>query len=207
MILSRSSPPPRVLNGFYRCLRCIIRHHDLPHSRREHGSICLTRSSKTDVPHLDPTIRDRNNCAHPSSFFGSSPDAPLHEKHVSVNFTRIIKAFIIYRNEPGGPAAFFNRLSEFTQMFGSTLYVAQTLLGDALVVSCANAKPLNSLLIHWQIWRCYLAWDKNIFVVAFPLLLLLGSTGMMLQYPVNTICRQETLIHSGSDRHRNPLLL
>ncbi|KAF8325935.1 hypothetical protein F5887DRAFT_1199493 [Amanita rubescens] len=79
--------------------------------------------------------------------------------HISVNFTRIIKAFIIYPNAPGGPSAFFNRLSEFTQMFGSTLYVAQTLLGDALVI-----------------WRCYLAWDKNIFIVGFPILLLLGST-------------------------------
>ena len=78
-------------------------------------------------------------------------------------------------------------------MFGSTLYVVQTLLGDALVVSCANTEPRNSLLIFRQIWRCYLAWDKNIFVVAFPLLLLLGSTGMLL-VPVNTICRQETLI-------------
>lgn len=79
--------------------------------------------------------------------------------HVSVNFTRIIKAFIVYRNAPGGPASFFNRLSEFTQMFGSTLYVAQTLLGDALVI-----------------WRCYLAWDKNLFVIGFPILLLFGST-------------------------------
>ncbi|KAF8625050.1 hypothetical protein AX15_005580 [Amanita polypyramis BW_CC] len=44
-------------------------------------------------------------------------------------------------------------------MFGSTLYVTQTLLGDALVI-----------------WRCYLIWDRNLFIVGFPLLLLLGST-------------------------------
>ncbi|KIJ34296.1 hypothetical protein M422DRAFT_70236 [Sphaerobolus stellatus SS14] len=79
--------------------------------------------------------------------------------HIGVNFTRIIKAFIIFRNEPGGPAAFFNRLSEFTQMFGSTLYVAQTLLGDAIVLM-----------------RCYIVWERNLVVVAFPMLLLLGST-------------------------------
>ncbi|KAK2464141.1 hypothetical protein APHAL10511_003834 [Amanita phalloides] len=79
--------------------------------------------------------------------------------HVCVNFTRIIKAFIIFRDAPGGPGAFFNRLSEFTEMFGSTLYVAQTLLGDALVI-----------------WRCYAIWDKNFFIIALPLLLLLGST-------------------------------
>lgn len=55
-------------------------------------------------------------------------------QHIGVNFTRIIKAFIIFRNEPGGPAAFFNELSEFTQIFGSTIYVAQTLVGDGVVV-------------------------------------------------------------------------
>ena len=58
----------------------------------------------------------------------------LFIQHIGVNFTRIIKAFIIYRNELGGPAAFFNELSEFTQIFGSTIYVAQTLVGDGVVV-------------------------------------------------------------------------
>lgn len=79
--------------------------------------------------------------------------------HVAVNFTRIIKAFIIFANAPGGPAAFFNRLSEFTQMFGSTLYVLQTLIGDAMVL-----------------YRCYLVWERKFWIIAFPCLLLLGST-------------------------------
>lgn len=56
-------------------------------------------------------------------------------QHVATNFSRIILAFIKNADAPGGPAAFFNELSNFTQMFGSTLYVAQTLLGDAMVVS------------------------------------------------------------------------
>lgn len=56
-------------------------------------------------------------------------------QHIAVNYTRIIRAFITSRNAPGGPAAYFNQLSEFTQIFGSTLYVAQTLIGDAVVVS------------------------------------------------------------------------
>lgn len=46
---------------------------------------------------------------------------------------------MIFKDEPGGPGAFFNQLSEFTQIFGSTIYVAQTLVGDSVVVrgSCA----------------------------------------------------------------------
>ncbi|KAH9838082.1 uncharacterized protein C8Q71DRAFT_577470 [Rhodofomes roseus] len=78
--------------------------------------------------------------------------------HIGVNYTRIIKAFIIYRNEPGGPAAFFNELSEFTQIFGSTLYIAQTLIGDSVVLL-----------------RCYLVWG-TVWVVMVPFVLLLGST-------------------------------
>jgi hypothetical protein len=58
-----------------------------------------------------------------------------HNQHIGVNYTRIYRAFITYRNAPGGPAAFFNQRSEFTQMFGSTLYVMQTLVGDSVVVS------------------------------------------------------------------------
>uniref|UniRef100_A0A5K1JXK9 Cell surface hydrophobicity-associated protein n=1 Tax=Ganoderma boninense TaxID=34458 RepID=A0A5K1JXK9_9APHY len=78
--------------------------------------------------------------------------------HIGINYTRVIKAFIIYRNAPGGPAAFFNQLSEFTQIFGSTVYVAQTLIGDSVVL-----------------YRCYLVWGR-LYVVIVPFILLLGST-------------------------------
>ena len=55
-------------------------------------------------------------------------------QHIGVNYTRVIRAFIKFRNEPGGPAAYFNELSEFTQIFGSTIYIAQTIVGDSVVV-------------------------------------------------------------------------
>jgi len=83
----------------------------------------------------------------------------LATMHIGVNYTRIYRAFITYRNAPGGPAAFFNQRSEFTQMFGSTLYVMQTLVGDSVVLL-----------------RCYIVCGRQIYVIAFPLLLLLGST-------------------------------
>ncbi|KAE9411495.1 hypothetical protein BT96DRAFT_983229 [Gymnopus androsaceus JB14] len=73
--------------------------------------------------------------------------------HIGVNYARVFLAFITYRNAEGGPAAFFNMLSNFTQIFGSTIYVAQTLLV-----------------------RCYIVWGRQLSIVAFPILLLLGST-------------------------------
>ncbi|KAJ7360996.1 hypothetical protein DFH08DRAFT_951622 [Mycena albidolilacea] len=82
----------------------------------------------------------------------------LATMHIGVNYTRILRAFIIYKDEPGGTPAYFNKLSEFTQIFGSAIYVAQTLVGDSVVL-----------------YRCYLVWGRQWQVVAFPFILLLGS--------------------------------
>jgi len=78
---------------------------------------------------------------------------------LGVNFARIIEAFIVHRNGPGGPAGYFDLLSNFTNLFGSALYLFQTLLGDAFIL-----------------YRCAIVWGYDWRVVAFPFLLLLGST-------------------------------
>ncbi|KAJ3012593.1 hypothetical protein NUW54_g1661 [Trametes sanguinea] len=78
--------------------------------------------------------------------------------HIGINYARIIKAFVTFRDAPGGPAAFFNQLSEFTQVFGSTVYVMQTIIGDTVVL-----------------YRCYMVWT-DVRVVLLPFFLLFGST-------------------------------
>ncbi|KAJ3896862.1 hypothetical protein GG344DRAFT_84992 [Lentinula edodes] len=83
----------------------------------------------------------------------------LATMHISVNYARVFMAFITYRNAEGGPAAFFNILSNFTQVFGSAIYVTQTLVGDSVVLV-----------------RCYIVWGRQWYIVACPALLLLGST-------------------------------
>ncbi|KAF8896603.1 hypothetical protein BD779DRAFT_1668362 [Infundibulicybe gibba] len=60
---------------------------------------------------------------------------------------------------PGGPGSFFEIFAEFTQMFGSTLYIAQTLVGDSILL-----------------YRCYVVWGNQFRVIAFPAFLLSGST-------------------------------
>ncbi|KAF8896594.1 hypothetical protein BD779DRAFT_1668355 [Infundibulicybe gibba] len=72
------------------------------------------------------------------------------------NYIRIIRAFTQW---PGGPKAYFGRFSEFTQLFGSTLYIAQTLVGDGILL-----------------YRCYIVWNSRFRIIAFPTLLLAGST-------------------------------
>ncbi|KAF5381651.1 hypothetical protein D9615_005471 [Tricholomella constricta] len=83
----------------------------------------------------------------------------LATMQVGVNYARIIKAFVIFKDEPGGPGAFFDHLAEFTQLFGSTIYIAQTIVGDSVVVL-----------------RCYLVFGRKFSIVAFPIVLLFGST-------------------------------
>ena len=56
---------------------------------------------------------------------------------MGIDFSRTIKAFVVYRNEPGGPAAYFNNnLSSLENVFWTAAYMLQTILGDAFVVSC-----------------------------------------------------------------------
>ncbi|KAI0761630.1 hypothetical protein BD413DRAFT_485645 [Trametes elegans] len=98
--------------------------------------------------------------------------------HVATNFSRIIQAFTIHVDTPGGPAAFFGQLSNFTNMFGSTLYVLQTLLGDAMVL-----------------YRCFLVWERKVWVAAFPAMLLLGSvvTGVGILYSFDKTVPQASI--------------
>ncbi|KAF9266138.1 hypothetical protein L218DRAFT_996909 [Marasmius fiardii PR-910] len=83
----------------------------------------------------------------------------LATMHIGVNYARVFIAFTKYRDQPGGPAVYFDQLSNFTQIFGSALYVAQTLVGDAVVLL-----------------RCYIVWNRRWYIVAIPFVLLLGST-------------------------------
>ncbi|CDO72732.1 hypothetical protein BN946_scf184990.g15 [Trametes cinnabarina] len=63
-------------------------------------------------------------------------------------------------------------------MFGSTLYVIQTLLGDAMVL-----------------YRCYLVWERNMVVIAIPCALLLGSTatGIGILYSFDKVVPQASI--------------
>jgi len=79
--------------------------------------------------------------------------------HLGLNFSRIIEAFVIHRNDEGGPASYFNILSNFSNMFGSALYLLQTLIGDGFLL-----------------YRLAIVWGHDWRIVGFPLVLLSGST-------------------------------
>jgi len=79
----------------------------------------------------------------------------LATMQLAVNFTRIIRGFVVNEGHTG---EYYNQLAEFTQIFGSTLYILQTFVGDAVAI-----------------YRCYIVWSRRLIYIAFPFMIYLGS--------------------------------
>lgn len=125
---------------FIRGLRCIVHPYDMGPAHSTPEAQPVERPHVMDIyPNVCRSHNGKQDSECREHVFEGMLQFSL--QHIGVNYTRIIKAFIIYRSEPGGPAAFFNELSEFTQIFGSTLYIAQTIIGDSVVV-CLGKSPL-----------------------------------------------------------------
>nr|GAT55601.1 predicted protein [Mycena chlorophos] len=79
--------------------------------------------------------------------------------HLAMNLYRLIRGFIIFRDAPGGPAAYLGVLEYWDHIFKDTLYATQSIFGDAAAV-----------------YRCWILWNSNWQIVVLPFLLLMGST-------------------------------
>ena len=55
-------------------------------------------------------------------------------KHLTVEACMIVKAFITYRDAPGGPIGHLANLSSASNLLRSSFYALQTLLGDFCLV-------------------------------------------------------------------------
>ncbi|EIW82600.1 hypothetical protein CONPUDRAFT_163727 [Coniophora puteana RWD-64-598 SS2] len=81
----------------------------------------------------------------------------LSTAHMTLSVVRVIEGLVIYRDTyPGGPAAFFADVSQWTFAFKSLLWTLQTLIGDGVVI-----------------FRCYVAWDSWK-AVALPIVMWFG---------------------------------
>ncbi|KAF9451549.1 hypothetical protein P691DRAFT_662941 [Macrolepiota fuliginosa MF-IS2] len=109
--------------------------------------------------------------------------------HVTINFIRILLAFIQYG---GSTHSYWNRLSEPTHVFGSTVYTAQTIVGDGV------AARLSPILLY----RCYVVWSRRPTYIVLPGLFFLGSivTG------IGTLVTFEKLGHASIFRLRHWLV-
>ncbi|THH30055.1 hypothetical protein EUX98_g4135 [Antrodiella citrinella] len=78
--------------------------------------------------------------------------------HVSLGFQRLIEGFIVLRDAPGGPAAFFSDVSIPANVAKVGLHTVNSVVGDSIVV-----------------WRCWLVWGRDWRMCVVPVLLVIAS--------------------------------
>ncbi|KAG2143444.1 uncharacterized protein EDB93DRAFT_1156269, partial [Suillus bovinus] len=91
----------------------------------------------------------------------------LSTAHIILGIIRLEYGLVTYRNTfPGGPAAYFADVSQNTNTIKTSIYVLQTLLGDAVAI-----------------YRCYVVWQAA-WVIILPSILLCGIavTGVLSIY-------------------------
>ncbi|KAA1477735.1 hypothetical protein DENSPDRAFT_844933 [Dentipellis sp. KUC8613] len=82
----------------------------------------------------------------------------LATSHVALSFAEAFLGFIVMRDFPGGPSAYFTNMPNSVLVAKTALYPFQTLLGDTVYV-----------------WRCYVIWGRDRKIILVPVLTLLAS--------------------------------
>ncbi|KIJ24744.1 hypothetical protein M422DRAFT_72321 [Sphaerobolus stellatus SS14] len=70
--------------------------------------------------------------------------------HMAVDIDRVLQAFFFQRDLPGGPAAYYARLFDWSELFKTGIFVVQTVLADC-----------------FAIYRCHVVWNR-FWIVVFP---------------------------------------
>jgi hypothetical protein len=110
----------------------------------------------------------------------------LATTHISIILVRIINAFIVNGGQPLGATLYLANIAEPINRSKDMIYVSfvkrslrknilwliakfQIVLGDSIVV-----------------WRCFMVWNRNFYVIAFPCLMVLGTASMSLTIDPST---------------------
>lgn len=108
-----------------------------------------------------------------------------------------LDAFIFY-NGPGGPAAEFKDIRYWVNIMKTVDFVAQTSIGDAILVRTHSYYQPSVCSHATQIYRCYMVYARRWYMILFPLLLWLATLGTLLSLSDRT----STDAHpSGWHRH------
>jgi len=59
----------------------------------------------------------------------------LSTTHVSLGFARLIEGFVVLRDQPGGPGAFFSDVSIPANVAKVTIHTVNSILGDGIMAS------------------------------------------------------------------------
>ncbi|TFY78128.1 hypothetical protein EWM64_g5886 [Hericium alpestre] len=90
--------------------------------------------------------------------------------------------WIEHRDVPGGPPAYLQEsLTTWWQTLGSTADLASNILGDGLLL-----------------YRCYMVWGSRLWIVAFPLLVYLGSFVMSIFTIIESISPGSNIVKGAT---------
>ncbi|KAI0341499.1 hypothetical protein BDW22DRAFT_1359087 [Trametopsis cervina] len=108
--------------------------------------------------YVNLTLR-RNQDGHSRVMFGlSCLMFLLATIHVAMNCFRMLDAYVIHRNDPGGPVAHMGALAPWDHVFKDTIYATQEILGDAVAI-----------------YRTWVVWGRDWRPVVIPCCLLVVS--------------------------------
>ncbi|KAF7367306.1 hypothetical protein MSAN_00792700 [Mycena sanguinolenta] len=78
--------------------------------------------------------------------------------HISINCMRMLRGYVDHSSLPGGPVGYLGVLSQWDHVFNNVIYATQSILADCVAV-----------------YRCWVLWNRNFFVVCIPFLMVFGS--------------------------------
>ncbi|KZT60431.1 hypothetical protein CALCODRAFT_429348 [Calocera cornea HHB12733] len=77
---------------------------------------------------------------------------------LAISFARVDDAFILLRNEPGGPIADLQLLAQWKEVTRTALTCSYFVIADAILI-----------------YRCWIVWGNNIWIVVLPIMLFIAS--------------------------------
>ena len=99
-------------------------------------------------------------------------------KHLIIHIIRVMYGLILYRDTfPGGPVAYFSAVSQWTFYGKNLVYIAQTVVGDGVIVRFVLVNEVRHRLSALQLYRCYIVWQSKTIMI-FPVLLWCSAAGM-----------------------------
>ena len=79
-----------------------------------------------------------------------------------------------------GSVLFHGKYNYATEVAKSAVYSVQTVLADGFFVSSILSHYFLwdiLILVVWKVWRCYIVWNKNWFIIGLPIIMILGEMG------------------------------
>jgi len=105
--------------------------------------------------------------------------------HWSIAFSRIIDAYVTFLHAPGGPILYFANFANFKYLFKNAVWIAEGTLSDFIMV-----------------YRAYVVWGHNPYVVALPFLFTVaaGVSGYIVTWQFSELTLGENIFTSLAGR-------